>query len=155
MTRFSRRLSKSSCSAPPRGKLPDTEGLLREAFDDIALVIGGVTVIHHLDDDLIWTLMKRLDHTDTQQAPNKLYRCYVCVNAHQEGHNQCQTRSVSAAVIEQAVIDWIRGIAANPMVVEEVPGSLITRVSPGSKDSNERSASWRTSFSASGRRPLA
>lgn len=38
-----------------------TEGLVREAFDDIALVIGGVSVLHHLDDDLTWTLMKRLD----------------------------------------------------------------------------------------------
>ena len=38
-----------------------TEGMVREAFDDIALLIGGVAVIHHLDDDLTWTLMKRLD----------------------------------------------------------------------------------------------
>jgi hypothetical protein len=53
--------TKAATAAPPRGKPPDTEGLLREAFDDIALVIGGVAVIHHLDDDLIWTLMKRLD----------------------------------------------------------------------------------------------
>jgi hypothetical protein len=53
--------TKAVTAAPPRGKPPDTEGLLREAFDDIALVIGGVAVIHHLDDDLIWTLMKRLD----------------------------------------------------------------------------------------------
>ncbi|MBI4902877.1 MAG: hypothetical protein HY820_04530 [Acidobacteria bacterium] len=34
---------------------------MREAFDDIALVIGGVAVLHHLDDDLTWTLMSRLD----------------------------------------------------------------------------------------------
>lgn len=53
--------NKVATAAPPCGKPPDTEGLLREAFDDIALVIGGVAVIHHLDDDLIWTLMKRLD----------------------------------------------------------------------------------------------
>lgn len=53
--------NKAAPAVPPRGKPPDTEGLLREAFDDIALVIGGVAVIHHLDDDLIWTLMKRLD----------------------------------------------------------------------------------------------
>lgn len=52
--------NKTATASSPRGK-PDTEGLLREAFDDIALVIGGVAVIHHLDDDLIWTLMKRLD----------------------------------------------------------------------------------------------
>lgn len=38
-----------------------TESLVREAFNDVALVIGGVAVLHHLDDDLTWTLMKRLD----------------------------------------------------------------------------------------------
>jgi site-specific DNA recombinase len=63
-------------------------------------------------------------HTYTQKAPNKLYRYYVCVNAHQRGYNQCQTRSVSAPVIEQAVIDQIRGIAANPAVVDEVVHQL-------------------------------
>ncbi len=38
-----------------------TEPLVRGAFDDVALLIGSVAVIHHLDDDLTWTLMKRLD----------------------------------------------------------------------------------------------
>ncbi len=46
--------------APPRANA-GTESLVREAFNDIALVIGGVAVLHHLDDDLTWTLMKRLD----------------------------------------------------------------------------------------------
>jgi len=63
-------------------------------------------------------------HTYTQKAPNKLYRYYVCVNAHQKGYNQCSTRSVSAPVIEQAVVDQIRGIAANPDVVAEVVRQL-------------------------------
>ncbi len=45
---------------PPPVK-SDAEHLVREAFNDIALVIGGVAVLHHLDDDLTWTLMKRLD----------------------------------------------------------------------------------------------
>jgi hypothetical protein len=40
---------------------PVPEALLREAFDDVTLIGGGVAVIHHLDNDLIWTLMKRLD----------------------------------------------------------------------------------------------
>jgi hypothetical protein len=39
----------------------EQEAIVRDAFDDVALVIGGVAVIHNLDDDLIWTLMKRLD----------------------------------------------------------------------------------------------
>ena len=38
-----------------------TEGTVRDAFDDVALLIGGVAVIYHLDDDLTWMLMKRLD----------------------------------------------------------------------------------------------
>jgi len=59
-------------------------------------------------------------HTYTQKAPNKLYRYYACVNAHQRGYDQCQTRSVSAPQIEQAVVDQIRGIAANPSVGESV-----------------------------------
>ncbi|MCZ2152901.1 MAG: recombinase family protein [Bryobacterales bacterium] len=63
-------------------------------------------------------------HTYTQRAPNKLYRYYVCVNAHQQGYNRCQTRSVSAPQIEQAVVDQIRGIAANPSVVDEVVRQL-------------------------------
>mgnify|MGYP000873049917 CR=1 FL=1 len=63
-------------------------------------------------------------HTHTQKTPNKLYRYYVCVNAHQRGYNQCETRSVSAPVIEQAVVEQIRGIAANPAVVDEVVRQL-------------------------------
>ncbi|GIU80347.1 MAG: hypothetical protein KatS3mg005_3585 [Bryobacteraceae bacterium] len=46
------------------------------------------------------------------------------VNAHQKGYNQCPRRSVSAPAIEQAVIEQIRGIAANPGVVDRVVESL-------------------------------
>jgi len=48
-------------SQAPPARSNDPESLVRTAFDDIALVVGGVAVIHHLDDDLTWTLMKRLD----------------------------------------------------------------------------------------------
>jgi hypothetical protein len=37
------------------------ESLVRESLDDIALVIGGAAALHHIDDDLVWTVMKRLD----------------------------------------------------------------------------------------------
>jgi len=63
-------------------------------------------------------------HSYTQKTPNKLYRYYVCLNAHQKGYNQCLTRSVSAPVIEQAVVDQIRAVAANPDVVSEVVRQL-------------------------------
>lgn len=39
----------------------DATALLREAFDDIALVIGGAAVLHRIDDDLTWTLLARID----------------------------------------------------------------------------------------------
>ncbi len=45
----------------PAAATNGTEPLVRGAFDDVALLIGSVAVIHHLDDDLTWTLMKRLD----------------------------------------------------------------------------------------------
>lgn len=40
---------------------PGQEAIIRDAFDDVALVIGGIAVLHNLDDDLVWTLMRRLD----------------------------------------------------------------------------------------------
>ena len=46
-----------SAAAPAK----NTETLVREALDDIALVIGGAAAIHNLNDDLVWSVMKRLD----------------------------------------------------------------------------------------------
>jgi hypothetical protein len=39
----------------------NVESLVREALADVALVIGSAAALHHLDDDLVWTVMKRLD----------------------------------------------------------------------------------------------
>jgi site-specific DNA recombinase len=61
-----------------------------------------------------------MTHTYTQKSANKLYRYYVCVTAHQKGYGECPTRSVSAPAIEQAVVDQIRGISRNPVVVAAV-----------------------------------
>jgi hypothetical protein len=48
---------------PARRQQPpkDAGTLLREAFDDVALVIGSGTVAHGIDDDLTWTLLARID----------------------------------------------------------------------------------------------
>lgn len=60
-------LSATSPTGPPPPTISATipasnpETLFREALDDVALVIGNAAAIHYLDDDLIWTLMKRLD----------------------------------------------------------------------------------------------
>lgn len=59
-------------------------------------------------------------HTYTQKSTRKLYRYYVCVNAHQRGWNTCETRSVSAPDLERAVVDQIRGIGSNQAVFAEV-----------------------------------
>lgn len=40
---------------------PTTESLVRAALDDIALVVAGAAALHQITDDLVWTLMKRLD----------------------------------------------------------------------------------------------
>jgi len=58
-------------------------------------------------------------HTYTKKE-NRLYRYYVCVNAHQRGWNQCQTRAVSAQALESAVVAQLRGIGRNPAMFGEV-----------------------------------
>jgi hypothetical protein len=37
------------------------EDIFRDAFEDVALLIGGVATIYHIRDDLVWTLFRRLD----------------------------------------------------------------------------------------------
>ena len=51
---------------------------------------------------------------------DKLYRYYVCVKAHQRGWAQCETRSVSAPALENAVVEQLRGIGRNPTMLREV-----------------------------------
>jgi site-specific DNA recombinase len=63
-------------------------------------------------------------HTYTKKAANKLYRYYVCVKAHQSGWNKCETRSVAALEIEEAMVDQIRGIGTNSALLDEVVRQL-------------------------------
>jgi len=62
-------------------------------------------------------------HTYTQKD-GRIYRYYVCVQAHQRGWSQCATRSVSAPELEQAVVDQIRGVGRNPMMLTAVMEQL-------------------------------
>lgn len=62
-------------------------------------------------------------HTYTQKDA-RLFRYYVCVRAHQRGWTQCETRSVSAPELEQAVIDQTRGVGRNPMALTAVMRQL-------------------------------
>ena len=56
---------------------------------------------------------------------DKLYRYYVCVKAHQRGWAQCETRSVSAPALEDAVVEQLRGIGRNPTMLREVLRQLV------------------------------
>ncbi len=51
---------------------------------------------------------------------SRVYRYYVCVKAHQRGWAQCETRSVSAPALEDAVLDQLRGVGRNPTVLRAV-----------------------------------
>jgi len=57
----------------------------------------------------------------------RLYRYYVCVKAHQRGWAQCETRSVSAPALEDAVLGQLRGIGRNPTVLRSVLRELEER----------------------------
>jgi hypothetical protein len=48
-------------AAPSQPTHSNPEGLVREAFDDIAILIGGAAASYRLEDDLLWTMMTRLD----------------------------------------------------------------------------------------------
>jgi site-specific DNA recombinase len=64
-----------------------------------------------------------MTHTYTNKE-NRVYRYYVCVNAHKRGWNKCSTRSVSAPELEGAVVNQIRGLARHPVVLSEVLGRV-------------------------------
>jgi site-specific DNA recombinase len=49
-----------------------------------------------------------------------LYRYYVCINAHQRGWNVCETKSVSASLLEGAVIENLRRFAQQPAMLSGV-----------------------------------
>jgi site-specific DNA recombinase len=66
---------------------------------------------------------------------NRLYRYYVCVKAHQRGWAQCETRSVSAPALENAVVEQLRGIGRNPAVLR---GVLRQIGEPRQRDASEK-----------------
>ena len=81
-----------------------------------------------------------MTHTYVRKDGGKLYRYYVCINAHQRGWNTCQTRSVSAPMIEGAVVQQLRGVARNPAMLSEVLRQLEQQRREGSADLNKGKA---------------
>jgi site-specific DNA recombinase len=62
-----------------------------------------------------------------------LYRYYVCNTSHQRGCGMCETGSVSATLLEGAVIAKIRGFAQSPEMLSE----LLQRVEQHRRDTGE------------------
>ena len=52
-------------------------------------------------------------------SKDRRYRYYVCIRATQRNGTGCTTRAVSAAVVEEAVIESVRHFVLAPKVVEE------------------------------------
>jgi hypothetical protein len=44
----------------------EEEDKIQKALAEAAMVIGSAAVLHQLDDDLVWTVMKRLDRIRTR-----------------------------------------------------------------------------------------
>jgi hypothetical protein len=42
------------------------ERIVLDAFEDVALLIGGAAALHQLHDDLLWNLLRRLDRVRTR-----------------------------------------------------------------------------------------
>jgi site-specific DNA recombinase len=62
-----------------------------------------------------------------------MYRYYVCINAHQRGWNVCETKSVSASLLEGAVIENMRRFAQQPAVLS----GLLRRLEELRRESGE------------------
>ncbi len=84
----------------------------REIRNKYGALLKGILICDTCDAGMV--------HTYTKKSANKLYRYYVCVKAHQRGWNKCETRSIPAPEIEQAVVDQIHGIGENAALLEEV-----------------------------------
>ncbi len=65
-----------------------------------------------------------MTHSYVLKNKTTIYRYYVCINAHQRGWNKCETRSVSAPLLEGAVLRRIRAFAQRPEVLAELLGLL-------------------------------
>ena len=65
-----------------------------------------------------------MTHTYAQKEGKPLYRYYVCGKAHRQGWEACETRSVSAPALEQAVVGQLGAMAADDTDPNEVRVAL-------------------------------
>jgi len=65
---------------------------------------------------------------------SKRYRYYVCYQAQQRGWQNCETKSVSAPVIEAAVLESIRNLCTNPELARETARQVREQVASQIED---------------------
>jgi site-specific DNA recombinase len=64
-----------------------------------------------------------MGHSYTSKG-NKRYRYYVCLQAQKRGWESCPTKSVPAGEIESFVVEQIKGIGADPMLLHRTLNQL-------------------------------
>ena len=74
-----------------------------------------------------------MTHTYAQKKQTR-YRYYVCIKAHQQGWNKCETKSVSAPELEAAVLESLRRFAQQPAMLSGV----LSRLEDMRRESGER-----------------
>ena len=94
----------SNSTAKKVGKMQDRvrlasgispEAVVRKAFEDIALIIGSAVTLHQLNDELAWSVMKRLDRVRIQ-----LFRTLRGAPSDQHAPDPSDTPQLHAAVEE-------------------------------------------------------
>jgi site-specific DNA recombinase len=81
-----------------------------------------------------------MSHTYTAKG-NRRYRYYVCGTAQQRGWSECPSPSVPAGEIERFVVDQIKGIGREPVVVAETVRQVRQQIEAGiERLEQERSA---------------
>ena len=63
---------------------------------------------------------RAMTHTFTSKNGVTRYRYYTCVGAIKNGRRSCPSRSLSAPVIEKAIVEQLREIAKSPALREEI-----------------------------------
>jgi site-specific DNA recombinase len=60
-----------------------------------------------------------MTHTHSRKKAT-LYRYYVCITAHQRGYSSCETKSVPAPLLEDAVVENLRRFVQQPAMLSGV-----------------------------------
>ena len=103
----------------------------RSIGNKYAALLKGLAKCGTCDVGMVHTYVNKKD---------RLYRYYVCVKAHQRGWAQCETRSVSAPALENAVIEQLRGIGRSPSMLRGVLRQLDEHRQKGSAENKAEKA---------------